>query len=114
MSADDLSSIPTWPEDDFMAESINRGDLALMDFGSALGFLKSGGCVSRADWNGAGQFLTLQQPDWGSHMTLPYIFITTVRGDRVPWLASQTDLLRNDWYIVDTAIDNVKGCGEPA
>jgi hypothetical protein len=33
-------------------------------------------------------------------MTLPYIFITTVQGNRVPWLASQTDLLAKDWYIV--------------
>jgi len=30
-------------------------------------------------------------------MTLPYIYITTVQGDLVPWLASQTDLLAADW-----------------
>jgi hypothetical protein len=30
-------------------------------------------------------------------MTLPYIFIHTVQGDRVPWLASQTDILATDW-----------------
>jgi hypothetical protein len=32
-------------------------------------------------------------------MTLPYIYITTVKGERVPWLASQTDMLADDWRI---------------
>ncbi len=55
---------------------------------------------SRRGWNGPGQFIELQAPDEHSKMTLPYIYITTVKGDRVPWLASQTDLLAQDWYIV--------------
>jgi hypothetical protein len=55
---------------------------------------------SRRGWNGPGQFIELQIPDEHSKMTLPYWFITTVQGDRVPWLASQTDLLAEDWYIV--------------
>lgn len=70
-----------------------------MDFGCALANLKSGHSVARAGWNGRGQFLTLQVPDAHSKMTLPYIYITTVQGDRVPWLASQTDLLSEDWEI---------------
>jgi hypothetical protein len=69
------------------------------DFGWALGLLKAGESVTREGWNGAGQFLTLQVPDENSKMTLPYIFITTVSGDRVPWLASQTDLLASDWRL---------------
>lgn len=56
---------------------------------------------SRRGWNGPGQFIELQVPDEHSKMTRPYLFITTVQGDRVPWLASQTDLLANDWYIVE-------------
>jgi hypothetical protein len=32
-------------------------------------------------------------------MTLPFIFISTVQGDLVPWLASQTDLLADDWAL---------------
>jgi hypothetical protein len=55
---------------------------------------------SRRGWNGTGQFIELQVPDEHSKMTLPYIFITTIQGHRVPWLASQTDLLADDWYIV--------------
>jgi hypothetical protein len=68
-----------------------------MDFGRALDYLKDGWTVWREGWNGKGQFLELQTPDAHSKMTLPYIFITTVQGDRVPWLASQTDLLADDW-----------------
>lgn len=68
-----------------------------MDFGRALEALKDGRSVHREGWNGKGQWLELQVPDAHSKMTLPYIFIRTVQGDLVPWLASQTDLLAEDW-----------------
>jgi hypothetical protein len=73
-----------------------------VSFGEALTILKRGGSVSRTGWNGKGQFLTLQVPDEHSKMTRPYIFITTVQGDRVPWLASQTDMLAEDWFVTET------------
>jgi hypothetical protein len=69
-----------------------------MKIGEALEILKMGGTVSRHKWNGPGQFLELQVPDEHSKMTLPYIYINTVQGDRVPWIASQTDILADDWY----------------
>lgn len=68
-----------------------------MTFGEAIEILKTGGQVARIGWNGPGQFLELQVPDSGSKMTLPYIYISTVQGDLVPWLASQTDVLSDDW-----------------
>lgn len=71
-----------------------------MHFGHALEALKAGQSVARDGWNGKGQKLTLQVPDTNSKMSLPYIFITTVQGDRVPWLASQTDMLAHDWAVV--------------
>ena len=75
-------------------EGIGKG------FDSALILMKRGEKVARSGWNGAGQFLELEDaPDENSKMTLPYIFITTVQGDRVPWLASQTDMLAEDWEI---------------
>lgn len=66
-------------------------------FGEAIKRLKEGINVHRQGWNGKGQYLGLQTPDSLSKMTLPYIYITTVQGDRVPWLASQTDMLAEDW-----------------
>lgn len=72
-----------------------------MNFGEAIEALKAGHSVNRLHWNGPGQKLTLQVPDENSKMTLPYIYITTVQGNRVPWLASQTDILGDDWQVVE-------------
>ena len=69
------------------------------DFGVALQNLKGGNKVTREGWNGPGQYLELQVRDENSKMTLPYIYICTVQGDLVPWLASQTDMLATDWRI---------------
>ena len=74
-----------------------------MDFGYALSTLKAGGQVHRTGWNGKGMWLALQTPDANSKMTLPYIYMRTVTGDRVPWLASQTDVLASDWEIIYVA-----------
>lgn len=79
------------------------------DFGVALQRLKDGERVNRKGWNGANQHLELQRPDTNSKMTLPYIFIRTVQGDLVPWLASQTDLLANDWGLVPESDDGEDG-----
>lgn len=74
-----------------------------MNFGDALKALKAGGKVQRTGWNGKGLWLELQIPDAHSKMTLPYIFMSypadaqNTPGARVPWLASQTDMLADDW-----------------
>jgi hypothetical protein len=70
-----------------------------MDFGQALKALKTGATVARKGWNGKNVWLALQVPDAHSKMSLPYIYISTVTGDLVPWLASQTDVLAEDWFI---------------
>lgn len=70
------------------------------DFSFALLALKNGSRVARRGWNGKGMHLELQTPDAHSKMTLPYIYMKTVQDDLVPWLASQTDLLANDWEIL--------------
>ena len=78
-----------------------------MDFGQALKLLKSGRFLTRTGWNGKDQYIGLQVPDEGSVNTLPYIYFVTFTGDRVPWLASQTDLLANDWAGLPLEISNV-------
>lgn len=81
-----------------------------MTFGKALEELKMGNKVARKGWNGKGIFIELQRPDEFSKMTHPYIYIDTTGlqtdnesapKDRVPWLASQTDMLSEDWYVVE-------------
>jgi hypothetical protein len=74
--------------------------LTQMSFGHALVALKMGKRVARKGWNGKGMWLELQVPDAHSKMTLPYIFMKTACDNQVPWLASQTDLLADDWQEV--------------
>lgn len=71
-----------------------------MNFGEAIADLKAGGKVGRSGWNGKNMWLKLQIPDANSKMTLPYIYMYTAQGDLVPWLASQTDMLAEDWEVV--------------
>ena len=70
-----------------------------MNFGQALEALKNGDRVTREGWNGKGMWLALQRPDENSKMGLPYLYIRTVTGKLVPWLASQTDMLAEDWSV---------------
>jgi len=58
--------------------------------------------VARKNWNGKGMWIAIQRHDNNSKMTLPYIYMSTISGDLVPWVASQTDILANDWEIVGT------------
>lgn len=69
-------------------------------FGTALERMQAGERVARTGWNGKDMWITLQRPDAHSKMTLPYIYMKTVQGDFVPWLASQTDMLATDWYVI--------------
>ena len=70
-------------------------------FSDALIFLKRGSRVYRQGWNGKGQWIKLETSNsMDSEMSLPYLYIHTVQGDLVPWLASQTDLLANDWEVM--------------
>lgn len=80
-----------------------------MDFGKALEALKEGKRVARRGWNGKGIYIAMQRPNEYSKMTLPYIYIVTnglvtdnpdAPKGVVPWLASQTDMLAEDWVIV--------------
>jgi len=72
----------------------------ISSFGWAIQRMKEGAKISRRGWNGKGMYLQLQVPDKHSKMTLPYIYMATVQGDLVPWLASQTDMLMEDWEEV--------------
>lgn len=73
----------------------------IYSFSEVLDKMKAeGGRFAREGWNGKGMFIELQRPDADSKMTLPYIFMKTAQGDLVPWLASQTDLLAEDWEEV--------------
>jgi hypothetical protein len=83
-----------------------------LPFGLALELAKCGHSIARRGWNGKGLTVSVKQPSKDSDMTLPYLYMqypSTPASDsapkshinaRVPWLASQTDILANDWFIV--------------
>lgn len=84
-----------------------------MTFGQALEALKHEFYVQRAGWNGKGLRLGLVglggcfEHGFSEVSTLPYIVIIypqgaiNTPGAIVPWLASQTDMLAEDWRIVE-------------
>jgi len=87
-----------------------------MSFSKALDHLKGGKRVARNGWNGKGMFVFLMP---GSTFTVnrppllgiypegtqidyhAHIDMRTADGQIVPWLASQTDLLADDWCVVE-------------
>lgn len=86
------------------------------DFGWALGMLKQGKAMARKGWNGKGMFIYLVPPNaypaqtgvakkhFGENASVSYrsyIAIKTVQGWVVPWIASQTDLIAEDWEEVE-------------
>lgn len=86
-----------------------------MGFGEALAALKNGQRVTRSGWNGKGMFVYLvpgstfqvnRPPLLGIYPEgtvidyLPHIDMRTADGSCVPWLASQADLLADDWEAV--------------
>lgn len=92
-----------------------------MNFGQAIEALKAGKKVSRAGWNGKGMWLILVPGTKAVEFTegspyykaglqsgeiLPHIdmYTTNSEGRRAMlpgWLASQTDMLSEDWVIVE-------------
>lgn len=82
-------------------EPLERG----MNFGQALEALKQGEKVARTGWNGNGMWLRLVNPtetdfDY-NYENLSYIEMKTADNKLVPWLASQTDMLAEDWKIAE-------------
>jgi hypothetical protein len=82
-----------------------------MNFGETLTLVKAGIKMTRAGWNGKGMWIEIQRPDIHSKMTLPYLFLNYPHGDKVPWLASQTDMLQDDWMIYVELADEPRTFG---
>jgi len=87
-----------------------------MSFGLAVEAMKKGLRVARSGWNGKGMFLFLVPgskfkvnrppllgiyPEGTEVDYCPHIDMKTADNKVVPWLASQTDVLADDWSVVD-------------
>lgn len=91
------------------------------DFSEALLYMKGGFRVRRAGWNGKGMWICYGQGNtieadqfWNKHTrafamenegkaeVLPYIIMKTADNKiLMGWLASQTDMLADDWEVVE-------------
>jgi hypothetical protein len=88
-------------------------------------WLKAGHCVARKGWNGKNMWLSYSpgcealeadkfwskanqqyaETQGGSAKVLPCITMKTATGEiLMGWLASQTDLLANDWFVIDEGL----------
>ena len=72
-----------------------------MDFGDAIKKIKNGEYVQREGWNGKNMYLFLERMASEIDDRLPSITMRTAQGEFQPgWLASQADILAEDWYEV--------------
>lgn len=101
----------SWSPADVFERAYQSSDA--MSFGHAIEAMKLGHKVARSGWNGKGMWVEIQTPTEQSKMTRPYLYMCIPNGttkqfgdqanaerDMVPWLASQTDMLADDWGIV--------------
>lgn len=103
----------SWSPKDVFEEAYRPTDC--MNFGLAIEAMKKGKKVARRGWNGKGMFLFLGT-DFELHteadlscvsnlegdLTLPSIVMKTADDHFcVGWLASHTDMLSDDWEIVE-------------
>lgn len=103
------------PKDVFDAAYKENGQLG---FSEALVALKAGQKIARSGWNGKGMFLyyvpenkypaarnTLNTLDGLFEDNLvpyaAYIAMKTAQDNVIPWLASQTDVLAEDWCVLN-------------
>lgn len=119
----DFEGYISWsPKEVFEKAYKSSGELS---FGHAIEFLKQGKKVARAGWNGKGMFLLLisgkcvtepindcygdpnrydvDSDGYEKSSSIPVldaIYMKTADNKLVPWLASQTDMLSEDWRIV--------------
>lgn len=122
----DTSKSPHYPQT--AAEGggkIITGDAVGLDFGAALAVLKAGGKVARAGWNGKGMWLILVPGTPKAELRdgtpyakalglpsceiLPHIDMWTVNAEgrraMLPgWVASQSDMLAEDWMALDVEV----------
>lgn len=93
--------------------------LGSMSFGLALEAAKEGKRIARKGWNGKGMSVAYQKgyPDgipcnkntaeaWGMEegelfKCNPYLQMRCADGSFQMWVASQADMLADDWYIID-------------
>jgi len=103
-------------------ENAYKQNLVEMSFGDAVVYAKMGFKVARKGWNGKGMWISITEgrilnlakddiwtenvksiaiENGGIVETLPYFSMKTADGKlQIGWLASQSDMLANDWMVL--------------
>jgi hypothetical protein len=74
-------------------------------FSNAMDAVKQGNGIQRSSWNGVGRVVWMMGNP--SPMTLRYLYIEyppghpTKPGLKCPWVASQDDMMSDDWVIIE-------------
>lgn len=78
-----------------------------MNFGQAIEEMKAGKCVQRAGWNGKGMYIYIEslivvvgEPPTFRKFEPCFIMYTAQKTHQPGWLASQADMLSDDWSVV--------------
>ena len=101
----------SWPPKDVFEEAYRPTDC--MSFGLAIEAMKKGKKVARRGWNGKNQHIELATRI--SYMTAEGVFVNVeheaignkaiafcgTSGVQMGWLASQADMLADDWEVVE-------------
>lgn len=102
----------TWVERKVF-EEIFQVAVPAMDFGQAIAAVREGKRIARRGWNGKNQYVelatnisyknwsgTIVNVDHSAIGSAALAFVGT-SGVQLGWLASQADMLADDWYIAD-------------
>lgn len=118
-NTDEYSGYVSWSPRDVFERAYHEVSPELhsnLTFSQALEFVKRGAKAVRSGWNGKGMFIFLVQgsqfkvnrkpllgiyPEGTEISYHAHIDMRTADGQIVPWLCSQSDMLANDWAIID-------------
>jgi len=112
----DFDNYISWSPKNVFEEAYKQsGEIS---FGDAITYLKLGNKVARKGWNGKGMYLSYK-PGYPEGVPInavyakvhnckigdiikymPYIEMKTANNCFIPWLASHSDMLANDWEII--------------
>lgn len=85
----------------FLFEAI-PDPIKYLTMGAAIEYMRDGLKVARKNWNGKGMNVHLVSPSkFGHTQFTDFLEITSVDATKTPWAASQTDILAEDWYVVE-------------
>ena len=91
----------SWSPKDVFEEAYR--EINGMNFGLAIEAAKKGAKITRRGWNGKGMWVVYRTgyPDGSLFKVRPYLQMKCVDGSFQMWLASQSDILADDWEIVE-------------